>query len=333
MVQPSSSHGSPVADSHQLILFSDRCESCPLRVGCDLRGTSRQCAWIRTPEGDIQPCTLEATACVRQLGDLIPWAEGQFATQHLPRAIARVAAQPAAGVATEGLTWVAATLTEVVGRSKRHPLSKAKFIERAGLARGTKVVLVMTGKDEVLARLGSSWRETVATVATAGYDLLLSPAFSVWNDHSAFHNRVQLVRCDRFATAFAAAGVPTVPPAGWFRRADMYDLARAVRQNPSINLMWMDWQTVPRGRAWEDLLREFDEFASLVPDVRFIVNGVGTSRRAALWERDSVACVISSGEFTSAVRQNRGPDAAFAARERILAFVAEPQRYRRLRGL
>ncbi|MCY3505528.1 MAG: hypothetical protein OXH41_05135 [Chloroflexi bacterium] len=188
-------------------------------------------------------------------------------------------------------------------------------------------MLVMTGKDEDLARLGRSWRETVATVAMAGYDLVLSPAFSIWNDHSAFHNRVQLVRCDRFATVFAAAGVPTVPPAGWFRRADMYDLARAVQQNPSINLMWMDWQTVPHGRAWEDLLGEFDEFASLVPNVRFIVNGVGASRRAALWEHASVACVISSGEFVSAVKQNSGPDAGLAARERLLAFVAEPQIY------
>ncbi len=328
MGQLSNSHGSPVTDAHQLILFNEQCDSCPLRVGCDLRGTSRQCAWIHTPEGDIQPCTPEAAACMRQLGDLTLRAEGHFASPRLPQAITRVAAQPAAGIAVEGLAWVAVTLTEVVGRSKRHLLSKAKFIERAGLAPATRIVLVMTGKDEDLSRLGSSWRETAAAVSAAGYDLVLSPAFSIWNDHSAFHNRVQLVHCDRYATAFASAGVQTIPSAGWFRRADMYDLARAVRRNPAIQLMWLDWQAVPQGRAWRHVLREFDEFASLLPNVRFIVNGVGASRRAALWERTSVACVTSSGEFVSAVRQNRGLAAGIAARERILAFVAEPQKHR-----
>ena len=327
MDRKSDSPGSPIADFYQMAFPSEACGACPLRVGCDLRGTALQCTSIPILEGEIQPESPDATLWMKQFGhDLALGAQGQFASPRLPQAIPRLTRQKASGVAAQGLPWVAVALGQVL---QGHPrvLPKSEFIKSTGLDPATKIVLVMTGKDEDLSTLGDGQQDLIAAVAAAGYDLVLAPAFSVWDGYSGFHNRLQIVYCDRYATAFANAGIPTIFPAVWYRRADMYDLARAVRANPSIRALWLDWQTVSRGKAWDRVLREFDELASLVPDVRFIINGVG-ERRSALWERGSVMSVISSGEVVGAVRKNRGSDGELSARARVLAFVAEPQKHR-----
>ena len=328
MDRKSDSPGSPIADFYQMAFPSEACGTCPLRVGCDLRGTALQCTSIPILEGEIQPESPDATLWMKQFGhDLALGAQGQFASPRLPQAIPRLTRQKAAGVAAHGLRWVAVTLGEVLLQGPRRILAKSQFVESTGLDPATRVVLVMTGEDEFMSTLGDQPGALIAAVGAASYDLVLAPAFSVWDGYSGFHNRIQIVFCDRYATAFAMAGIATIFPAVWYRRADMYDLARAVRANPSIRALWLDWQTVSHGKAWDRVLREFDELASLVPDVRFIINGVG-ERRSALWERDSVMCVISSGEVVAAVRQNRGSDGELSARARVLAFVAEPQKHR-----
>ena len=329
MDRKSDSPGSPIADFHQMAFPSAACGACPLQVGCDLRGTALQCTSIPILEGDIQPESPDATLWMKQFGnDLALGGQGQFASPRLPQAIPRLTRQKAAGVAALGLRWVAVTLGEVLLRGQRRILAKSQFIESTELDPATRVVLVMTGEDECMSTLGAEPGALIAAVGAASYDLVLAPAFSVWDGYSGFHNRVQIVYCDRYATAFANAGVPTIYPAVWYRRADIFDLAAAVRQNPSIRMLWLDLQTASHGKAWDHVLREFDELARLLPDVGFIIYGVGESRRPDLWERDSVVSVISSGEFISAVRQNRGPDAGLAARQRVLAFMAEPQGYR-----
>ena len=329
MGPPSNSRGSPIVDVHQLAFPSKACSACPLRSGCDIRGTGLQCKTIPILAGDIQPGSPEAALWVERLGhDLALSAQGQFASPRLPQAIPRLTRQKAARVAAQGLQWVAVALNEVLLQRQPRILPKSEFIKSTGLDPATSVMLVMTGEDEDLSALGDKREALTADVAAASYDLVLAPAFSVWDGHSGFHNRVQITYCDRYATAFANAGIPTIYPAVWYRRADMCDLARVVQANPSISAMWMDWQTVSHGKAWDRVLREFDELASLVPDVRFIIYGVGQSRRPDLWKRTSVACVISSGEFISGVRQNRELEAGRAARNQVHAFVAEPQKYR-----
>ena len=224
------------------------------------------------------------------------------------------------------MQWVAVGLGQVLLYGQVRILPKVEFVKSTGLDLATKIVLVITGEDDDLSTLGEDPVALTTAVAAAGYDLVLAPAFSAWDGHSGLHNRLQIVYCDRYATTLAGAQVATIYPAVWYRRADMHDLARAVQANPSIGLVWLDWQTVSRGQAWERVLRELDEVASLVPGVGFIINGVG-ERRTALWEREYVACVISSGELVGAVNQNRGSDGVALARARILDFVAEPQRY------
>ena len=114
-------------------------------------------------------------------------------------------------------------------------------------------------------------------------------------------------------------GVPTIYPAVWYRRADMYDLASAVRAKRSISAMWLDWQTV-LGRRTACCRSSMSSRGS--PDVRFIINGVG-ERRSALGTGQRHVCDQLS---RSAVRQNRGSDGELSARARVHAFVAEPQR-------
>ena len=188
-----------------------------------------------------------------------------------------------------------------------------------------QTMLVMTGKDEALATLGRARSELIDSIRSSGHDLVLSPHFSLWEKHSAFHSRIQIAYIDRFATDLADAGVPTVPVACWYEGSDMDDLAAAVKANPSIRVMWLDWQTVPQGPKWKRRVRELQRLAKLVPTVRFIVNGVGSPRRDDLMAKPYMMSVVSSHEFVAAVRGNKGADARDAAQHQLTPFLNHGQ--------
>ena len=325
MDRVSGSNGSLIANIGQAALPSD-CQACPLRVGCNIRGTVRQCAAIPLVLDDIQPGTQEALEWEECLDGFDHRMVGAFKSVNLPQAIPRIGFQSAAGNATRGISWVAVELEEALRDNGKRVLARADIV-RDRLDPDIHIVLVMAGKDAAMSSLGNARSELIASIADAGYDLVLAPLFSVWDGHSPFHNRTQIVYSDRFASDLAAADIPTIPGAAWYPGTDIYDLAEAVNANPSIRVMWLDWQTIPCGQAaWERALREFDEFAALVPGVSFIINGVGEVRRADLWKRGSVLAVISSQEFIGSVRKyGGGIDGALAARDAIRAFIAEPQ--------
>ena len=181
MDSKSDSPESPIADFYQMAFPSAECGACPLRVGCDLRGTALQCTSIPILEGDIQPGSPDATLWMKQFGhDVALGGQGQFASPRLPQAIPRLTRQKAAGVAAHGLRWVAVTLGEVLLRRQRRILAKSQFIESTGLDPATRVALVMTGEDECMSTLGDEPGALIAAVGAASYDLVLAPAFSVW---------------------------------------------------------------------------------------------------------------------------------------------------------
>jgi len=323
----SCSHELHRGEEYQLAFVRDSCTSCEGHGGCPYTGTTYQCWAVPVLERDVQPGTPEWDHWAQQLDGFDIRVQGTFASLVLPEAIPQVAVQRAAGLATHGLPWVALPLADLLQGKGTRIRSKDAIIKSVGMDRRIRTVVVMTGTDEVLSTLGGVARTLVASIKASGHDLILAPCFSIWDDHSPSHNRVQLAYIDRFGTALAEAGIQTVPAVCWHESADLYDFAAAVNANPSIRTLWLDWQTVPPGRKWRRALRNLDEFASLVHGVRFIINGV-SERRQDLWERDYVMSLISFHEFMSAVRQNRGPGAGLAAWERILAFMAEPQRYR-----
>ena len=326
MGRVSSSIGSPITKEPQGAFLSGLCDVCPLRIGCDARGRAQQCATIPLLEGDIQPGTPEAQEWEDYLGGFDIRMAGAFESLNLPWAIPRIGSQNAVENATRGVSWVAVSLKEALRDNGKRVLARSDIVNDR-LDPDTHIMLVMAGKDkdDVMSSLGNAPSGLIASIAEAGYDLVLAPHFSVWDGHSPFHNRVQIVYCDRYASALAQADIPTIPVAAWYREVDMRDLAGAVNANPSIRVMWLDWQTIPQGQtAWERALHELDQFAAMVPGVRFIINGVGT-RRESLWERDSVLAVVSSHEFFGSVCANRGPEAGERAREAILEFIAEPQ--------
>ena len=322
MDRVSGSNGSLIANIGQAALPSD-CQACPLRVGCNIRGTVRQCAAIPLVLDDIQPGTQEALEWEECLDGFDHRMVGAFESVNLPQAIPRIGFQSAAGNATRGISWVAVELEEALRDNGKRVLARADIV-RDRLDPDIHIVLVMAGKDAAMSSLGNARSELIASIADAGYDLVLAPLFSVWDGHSPFHNRTQIVYSDRFASDLAAADIPTIPGAAWYPGTDMRDLAEAVNANPSIRVMWLDWQTIPCGQAWERALHEFDQFAAMVPGVRFIINGVAT-RRESLWKQDSVLAVISSHEFFENVCANRGPEAGEKAHEAIIEFIAEPQ--------
>lgn len=326
MDRVSSSNGSPITETSQGAFPRELCGMCPLSANCDVRGREHQCGTIPLLDDDIQPGTTEALAWEESLGGFGLRMEGQFASPDLPQAIPRVYPQHAAGIATGDVTWMAVALGDVLRDDGKCVRSRREIVAAGRLDPAMHLVLVMASNDAVMSSLGNARSALTASIAEAGYDLVLAPHFSVWDGHSPFHNRTQIVYCDRYASALAQADIPTIPVAAWHREVDMRDLAAAVRANPSIRVMWLDWQTIScADTAWERALVELDQFAALVPDVRFIVNGVGKARRQCLWERRSVLAVISLHEFLSNVRTNRGPEAGEKAHEAIREFIAEPQ--------
>lgn len=326
MDRASSSNGSPITETRQGAFPSGLCGVCPLAANCDVLGTDHQCGTISLLPGDIQPGTPLGWEWIAHERGLDLRLVGHFVSPVIPQAIPRICPQEAAGIATQGVPYVAVGLQGVLHANGTRVRSRQEIIVAGKLDPSVPVILVMAGKDATMSLLGNARSELIASIAEAGYDLVLAPHFSVWDGHSPFHNRTQIVNCDRFASDLAAADIPTIPVAAWYRETDMRDLAKAVNANPSIRVMWIDWQTIPGGQtAWERALHEFDQFAAMVPGVRFIINGVGSTRRESLWERDSVLAVISSREFVRNVCANRGPEAGEKAREAILEFLAEPQ--------
>lgn len=327
MDRVSSSNGSPITETRQGAFPSGLCGMCPLVANCDVLGTEHQCGTIPPREGNLQPGTPEALEWEERLGGFALRMAGAFEWLNLPRAIPRIQPQTAAGFATQDVSWAAVALRGVLHGDGKHVRSRREIVAAGRLDPAIHLMLVMAGDDATMSLLGNARSELIASIAEAGYDLVLAPHFSVWDGHSPFHNRVQIVYCDRYASALAQADVRTIPVAAWHRETDMRDLAKAVNANPSIRVMWIDWQTIScADTAWERALREFDQFLAMVPGVRFIINGVGRTRRESLWERDSVLAVISSREFVSNVCGNCGPEAGEKAREAIREFVHSPAR-------
>ena len=323
----SCSHELHRGEEYQLAFTHDLCASCESQGGCPFTGTTYQCRAVPVLEGDIQPGSPEAHFWSQQLDGLDIRAEGSFADPLLPGALPQVAVQRAAGWATRGHAWIALPLADLLRARGSGFRSKEEVMESTGMDRRIRTVVVMTGADELLSTLGTAPSTLVPAIKASGHDLILAPSFSVWDDYSPYYNRIQLAYIDRFGTALAEAGIPTVPAVCWYETADLHDFAAAVNANPSIQTMWIDWQTVPPGRKWRRVLRNLDEFASLVPHVRFVINGV-RERRQDLWDRDYVMSVISFHEFMSAVRQHRGVEASQAVRQSVQSFIDEGDTWR-----
>ena len=316
-----SSHELASGDGYQLAFPRESCPSCEDFSGCPYAGTTYQCWAIPVLEGDTQPCTAEAPIWIQQLNRLDIRARGSFASPTLPELIPRVEPQSAAGPATGGLSWVALSPSGFLRGKGSRVRTKEDILRATGMDASIKTMLVFTGKDETLATLGRARSELIKSIRSSGHDLVLSPHFSLWEKHSAFHSRVQIAYIDRFGSDLAEAGIPTVPVACWYEGADMDDLAAAVNANPSIRVMWLDWQKVPHGPKWRRRNHELQRLAELMPAVRFIVNGVGSPRREDLLAKPYVMSVVSSHEFVAAVRGNKGPDAQAAAQHQLTPFL------------
>jgi len=83
------------------------------------------------------------------------------------------------------------------------------------LGNQTKIALELYVEDRVLDGLWSSRRAIISELPALGFDLILSPNFSVWRDHSRFEQLVQQRRAFAFYHELLEAGLPAVPDVGW----------------------------------------------------------------------------------------------------------------------
>jgi hypothetical protein len=302
------------------------CFACGLRDACGLRFDSRGCesrphgeAWPRNRvTGEVrrvlQPDLPGWYRALRTTGGLEHRLVGHFADPQLPRIVHCVPPQAAVGFSVSRLSTVAVSLTHVLRPASSRVRSRAELLEAMNLPATTRLILVGSGRDHVMAPLFEEPALMATRIAEAGFDLVLSPAFSVWRGDPASMNRLLAVRSSDFACRLAARGSSVVPAAVWYQGCDLVNFVEAVRNHGSISTVWVDGGSW-RGHQKRAGLAELRLFLRLCPDVKVVLCGVLAPEVVAAAPAEVEAFVGSTA--MGALRANRGREAARRFRRRL----------------
>ena len=115
------------------------------------------------------------------------------------------------------LPWVALHAGRVFGLAGNAPTPKHRRSLRDvyRLAPRTRLALEFYVEDRVLEGVWAHRRQLIPELRDIGFDLILSPNFSVWRDHSRFEQLVQQRRSFAFYHELREAGLPAIPDVGW----------------------------------------------------------------------------------------------------------------------
>jgi hypothetical protein len=195
------------------------CELCPAAARCG--GSSNFCLVGRCKGCESnQLSRMEVRASViRLLGGLeLLWPrpvrhhQPQSLPDHLP-VLVQAYADPIE------VPWVALHAGRVLGVTGRGltPKHRRPIHEVYRLAPGTLLALEFYVEDRVLEGLWANRRCVIRELRQLGLNLVLSPNFSVWRDHSRFEQLVQQRRSFAFYHELIEAGLPAIPDVGWSR--------------------------------------------------------------------------------------------------------------------
>ena len=197
------------------------CSLCPAADRC-----GRQPNFCLRPEGGCEECRDPISArfalrgrVMEQLGGLdLAWPRPVTHHQpadlplHLP-ILVQAYPEPVR------LPWVALHGGRVFGVTGRSITSKHRQPLRQvyRLSPSTKLALELYVEDRVLEGIWAERRQLIPQLAELGFDLILSPNFSVWRDASRFEQLVQQRRSFAFYHELREAGLPALPDVGWSR--------------------------------------------------------------------------------------------------------------------
>ena len=264
------------------------CELCPAAARCG--GSSNFCLVGRCKGCESnQLSRMEVRASVvRLLGGLdLEWPrpvrhhQPRSLPDHLP-VLVQAYADPI------DIPWVALHAGRVLGSTGRGltPKHRQPIREVYRLASRTRLALQFYVEDRVLEGLWANRRCVIRELKQLGLDLVLSPNFSVWRDHSRFEQLVQQRRSFAFYHELIEAGLPAIPDVGWSRfEPDGRRWAEWINEQPDLRAVsiFCGGRKIHAERRAE---RETEEDIALFHqavrrDVAFVLGGVHAPERLA----------------------------------------------------
>lgn len=264
------------------------CHTCPFSYGCQEGATEFGCHNEFTPpqEGQaggrdvMHPLRPDLTDRLWECGGLDIRIRARAAQQPLPTLpsyIARVQVQ--AGFEAPQCPAVAVPLDRV-GTSGR--VNTAAWW-RAWLRLPAEAVVIVSSfqKDSVLERAWDHRRPLVESLATAGYDLVTVPNFSLWEGDPPLEHRYNIARSLRMFEMLVEADVPTIPHVSWYLlRRDLDEWVRELRRWAGLRAFSLDLQTLKAEEDWARGVRELRRlFDGIGQDWDVLVNGVAQRGR------------------------------------------------------
>ena len=205
--------------------------------------------------------------------------------QHLP-VLVQAYADPV------DLPWVALHAGRVFGVTGQAltPKHRAPLREVYRLAPTTKLALEFYVEDRVLEGFWANRKSIIASLSHLGFDLILSPSYSVWFDHSRFEQLVQQRRAFIVYHELLEAGLPAIPDVGWsLFEPDGRRWADWINSQPQLQAvsLFCDGRKVHASRrALRETIEDIALFHRAVrPDVAFFIGGVHAPERLAAYRR------------------------------------------------
>ena len=265
------------------------CQLCPARARCGGRsnfcrlGACADCAANPLMRMDVRRSIID------HLGGLdLTWPHSvdhpalPNLPDHLPVLVQAYADQV-------DLPWVALHGGRVFGAAGRWitPKHRRPLRDVYRLGPKTKLALELYVEDRVLEGIWAARRDLISQLPAMGFDLVLTPNFSVWRDHSRFEQLVQQRKAFAFYHELVAAGVPTVPDVGWsLFEPDGRLWAEWINSQPglrAVSLFCGGRKIHAELRALRETVEDIALFHRAVrPDVAFILGGVHALDRLAL---------------------------------------------------
>jgi hypothetical protein len=165
--------------------------------------------------------------------------------------------------------------------SSRGVKSAASLRALTGLASHQKLALLLFGHDRHLETLWK-WRyDLVPLIAAAGYDLIVAPSYSAWEQRPRPQFLFNVARSFWIFDALQRAGAPTIPRVTWLIEHDVGRAADWINRNPAVQWIALDWMTY-KARIPDEQLAGLAELDRLTDHrLRFLINGPTHFERCA----------------------------------------------------
>jgi hypothetical protein len=136
--------------------------------------------------------------------------------------------------------------------------------------------------SSVLERLWNDRLALVPQIATAGYDLVVAPSYSIWTRRPRTEHLYNLKRSLIFYQEVQRLGVTAAPRLAWVIEQDIRRYVAWILANPAVELVGLDWMTYRGDTDWQGQMEGLGLLDRLTGRrLKYLINGPTTSSRYA----------------------------------------------------